>query len=74
MGRWYVDNIILQYCRKYKFSIIDITLLMSAHQGMDYSEKHKSEMTEDDFYCNFQFYNSNDKHSGFLISNYFVVC
>ena len=54
--------------------MVDLTLLMSVHQGMDSSGKHRSEMTKDNFLWNFQFYNSTDISSGFLTSNYFVVC
>ena len=73
MGRWHVDYGILHFSHKQKHNIVDLTLLMSVHQGMDSSGKHRSEMTDDDFLWNFQFYNSNDKHSGLLTSNYFVV-
>ena len=74
MGRWHVDYGILHFSHKRKFNIVDLTLLISAHQGMDASGKHKSEMTKVNFLWNFQFYNLNDKSSGLLTSNYFVVC
>ena len=74
MGRWHVDYGILHFSHKRKLNIVDLTLLMSAHQGIDSSGKHRSQVTDDDFLWNFQFYNSNDKFSGFLTSNYLVVC
>ena len=73
MGRWHVDYGILHFSHKRKHNIVDITLLISAHQGMDSSGKHRSEMTKDDFLWNFQFYDSSDNSSGLLTSNYFVV-
>ena len=74
MGRWRIDNYILYYFHKYELNIVDLTLLMSVHQGMDSSGKHRSEMTDDDFFWNYQFYNSTDISSGSLTSNYLVVC
>ena len=74
VGRWHVDYGILHFSHKRKFNVVDLTLLISAHQGIDSSGNHRSEMTEDDFLWNFQFYNSHDKSSGLLTSNFFVVC
>ena len=76
MGRYWVDSEILRCSHKRKFNVVDLTLLISAHQGMDASGKHKSEVTKDDFLWNFLIINKADmrKGAGHLTSNYFVVC
>ena len=76
MGRYWVDSEILRCSHKRKFNVVDLTLLISAHQGMDASGKHKSEVTKDDFLWNFLIINKADmrKGAGRLTSNYFVVC
>ena len=73
MGRWRIDNYILYYFHKYELNVVDMTLLISAHQGNESAIKHRSEVTKDDFLWNFRFLNSSDISSGLLTSNYFVV-
>ena len=73
MGRWRIDNYILYYFHKYELNIVDLTLLISAHQGSESARRYKFEVAEDDFFWNYQFYNSTDISSGLLTSNYFVV-
>ena len=74
MGRWRVDYGIIHFSHKQKLNIVDLTLLISAHQGVDVSGKHRSEVTEDDFLWNYHFYQSPNKSFGLLTSNYFLVC
>ena len=74
MGRYWVDSEILRCSHKQKFNVVDLTLLISAHQGMDVSGKHRSQVTDDDFLWNYHYYQSPNKIYGLLTSNYFVVC
>ena len=74
MGRWHVDYGILHLSHKQKHNIVDLTLLISAHQGSESARRYKFEVAEDDFFLNFQFYDSSDNSSGLLTSNYFVIC
>ena len=74
MGRWHVDYGILHFSHKQKHNIVDLTLLISAHQGSESARRYKFEVADDDFFWNYQFYNSTDISSGLLTSNYLVVC
>ena len=73
MGRWRVDYGIIHFSHKQKLNIVDLTLLISAHQGVDVSGKHRSEVTEDDFFWNYHFYQSPNKSYGLLTSNFFFL-
>ena len=76
MGRWRVDYGIIHFSHKQKFNVVDLTLLISAHQGMDAAGKHRSQVTKENFSWNFRIINKADmrKGAGRLTSNYFVVC
>ena len=74
VGRWHIDYGILHFSHKHNYDVVDLTLIPSAHQGTDSAGNYRSRMTEDNHLYNFQFFDSNDKSSGLLTSNYFVVC
>ena len=74
VGRCRIDNGILIFSHKHNYDVVDLTLIASAHQGTDSAAKYISRMTENNLLYNFQFFDSNDKSSGLLTSNYFVVC
>ena len=50
VGRWHVDYGILHFSHKQKHNIVDLTLLMSAHQGSESARRYKFEVAEDDFF------------------------
>ena len=74
VGRWFIDNVILYFSHQHKHAVVDVTLLISAHQGTSSSGGYKRKVARKDFYWNYKYlYNKTPSSYGHLTSNYLVI-
>ena len=74
VGRWHVDYAVLYFSHQHKHTVIDVTLLISAHQGTSSSGGYKRKVARKDFYWNYKYlYNKTPSSYGHLTSYYLVI-
>ena len=74
VGRVLIDNYILYFSHQREHSVVDLTLLASAHQGRDRSFNHKRQLKRSNFFWNERYFDYTAEDSfGLLTSNYLVI-
>ena len=74
VGRWHVDYAVLYFSHQHKHTVIDVTLLISAHQGTSSSSSYRRRVAGENFYWNYKFFGrSATKSQGILSSNILVM-
>ena len=75
VGRYLVDSAIMLLSHKREYTVVDLTLLISAHQGTDSSSSFLSKVTRDNFLWNAHFVTgaAGQLMYGILSSNYLVL-
>lgn len=74
VGRWGVDSGLMIASHNEHVSIVDMTHLVSYHQGINKSQSQRLRITEKDWNYNFKFVDRDEiRKSGALLSNYLIT-
>ena len=74
VGRWHVDYGVLYFSHQHKHTVVDVTLLISAHQGTSSANNHRTRVSRENFHWNYKFFGrSATKSQGLLTSNILVM-
>lgn len=72
VGRWYVDSVILSIAHDLSYKVVDMTNIVSVHQGKDRSIKLIENIIDEDFYWNKNRIDADYCYArGILMSNYY---
>ena len=72
VGRWYVDSVILSIAHDLSHKVVDMSNIVSVHQGKDSSFTLKNKIIDEDFNWNKNRIDSDYCYAkGILMSNYY---
>lgn len=66
IGRRKIDNYIMYFTNRKRFSLIDLGDMKNLHQGRDTYNQHAAKRTGDDYYYNSRWYNERNHEMSIL--------
>ena len=73
VGRYRVDNYIMVYAHKKPIPLVDLSGIISFHQGMEDSGLLRDKISQNDFFYNFRFMKYDNFTDMFLIPTHIVL-
>lgn len=71
MGRWYIDNVVMDMVHLLHYDLIDLSAITSIHQGFETSGS-KIDLSEDDFFWNKKYLKTRNIERTFFLFNQLV--
>ena len=71
VGRWYIDNVVMDMVHLLHYDLIDLSAITSIHQGFETSGS-KTDLSEDDFFWNKKYLRSKNVDKAYFLFNKLV--